>query len=103
MPPEETSPAPPREIQLFIYSRAHPGVFTRHDAVGIRYCCQKDDSTGGIILQAQGGTVAAECLRCHKVWALNGLRTHESGPVNPEISNPLGQLYPQKQDRDTTS
>ena len=98
MPTDQGQPEPPREMQLFIYSRANPGVFSRHDAVGIRYCCEEQESTGGMILQAQGGTVVAECLRCHKFWALNGLQTLETGPMLPELSNPLGQLYPQPPD-----
>lgn len=85
-------------MEIYIYSRANPGIFTAYDAVGLDCHCQEDaeqdqerqqgNRTGGIVRLAQGGCVVAECLLCGRHWALNGLKTQEYGPLPPELSNP---------------
>ena len=80
-----------REMQLYIYGRRNPGVFTKWDTVGIDCRCQ-EERAGGLVHLAQGGSVVVECLLCGTMWSIAGMPTHDHGPLPPKISNPLGQL-----------
>ena len=80
-------------MRAVVYENKNPGVFTKYDAAGID-CCKDEELSGAFVHIATGGCVLAECLACGKYWNLQGLPTHETGPMLglPRILNePTGE------------